>query len=182
MVSYPESKTFWDFDIHLVPINHDNLHWSLCVIDREQYLIYHIDSIRSEYRDRTVTENMMIYVSCEYEKRNPIGDLSQFKKKWSMKLPAHLNVWSIPQQLTSSGDCGIFVLLFADNIAYRNKCTGFTQTSISQDDMRMQLCKLMITFNDDVITRSEKALSTKQHLPTISPMDTTTIVSLMEFI
>jgi len=74
LVSLPFGNTFWDYDLHLVPINHDNRHWSLCVLDTQQHLIYHLDSIASESRDKSVYYNIMNYVDCEYMKRFPKGD------------------------------------------------------------------------------------------------------------
>lgn len=90
------------YDVLLIPINSDNLHWSLGVLNLRQKKVMHLDSMGSGGATKT-TENLLQWLEDNAKLKNVKFDRS----KWTFT-----QVF-VPQQ-TNSDDCGVFTCKFAD--------------------------------------------------------------------
>ena len=94
----------------IVPINSQNNHWLLAVIDNVKKTVTVYDSLPSVTRAKTVGDMMMKWVKAEHQhKKAPFE-----AKKWKITKDD-----SSPVQ-DNGYDCGVFTLVTAAHIAFKN--------------------------------------------------------------
>ncbi|PXF46785.1 Sentrin-specific protease 1 [Gracilariopsis chorda] len=108
----------FDYDIMLIPINHQNMHWTLGVIDFKNKTVAHLDSM-GKGGSPEVRENLLRWVRDEAAtKEHELND-----QEWST------DDVIVPQQ-TNSDDCGVFLCKYADFLS-----RGWSDFTFSQDHM-----------------------------------------------
>ena len=70
VASYPKKMNFFSYDRHFIPINQDNEHWSMCVVDTMNLIFYNLDSLNNESTNERVCNSVMKYVKWELENIN----------------------------------------------------------------------------------------------------------------
>ncbi|XP_037921415.1 ubiquitin-like-specific protease 1 [Hermetia illucens] len=107
----------FSYDIILIPMHVNQVHWSLAVIDFKNKSIKYYDSMGEPIPE--ILNALEKYLNDEsIEKRNKPLDTPFIKQTIS----------DAPQQ-DNSNDCGVFTCLFAENIA-KNKDITLSQTNI----------------------------------------------------
>ena len=110
----------FSLDKVIIPINENNVHWFLAVIDFQQQQTQVFDSMGACHP--TVHDTLLRWLQDEHKKRKH----SDFDSLIWSRLPH--NVSTIPQQ-TNCCDCGVFMCLFAA-YASLNRPFSFTQRQI----------------------------------------------------
>ena len=153
LVKYPpDTRGFIDYDKIIVPLNHNNKHWSICIIEPNTKIVYHIDSIKNADRDKVVYDHIKNYIL--YETKKDIEHMPDVVKtmmrKWKVKHPSHILEEDVPQQIIDGGDCGLFTILFAEAFGFQLGSTNITQHNIVSTHFRMKICKLLLCFKKDI--------------------------------
>ena len=149
----PDSKGFSSYDKIVIPLNHNNKHWSMCVIEPQTKLIYHIDSLQSDIRDETVKKHIQKYIQYEMKKSflgHIDGGYLLLMKEWKVMFPPSISKKDIPQQIEAAGDCAIFTILFAEAFGFQSSLSSINQHIIDSTEFRMKLCKLILAFQQDI--------------------------------
>lgn len=120
-------KTFFDVDKVFIPVNMDQMHWALVVINVEKKIIEFYDSLGSGGVE--IMTNIWCFVEMEYEKKYN-SSLPQMWRKKNMSR-------TIPQQ-TNSWDCGVFMIAFMDMLSVGD-ILNFSQQHINHFRERIQL-------------------------------------------
>ncbi|KAJ1608317.1 ULP1 like chllamydin domain-containing protease [Cryptosporidium canis] len=104
----------FDYDLVLLPINVNNVHWTLGMVDLKLGNIQYFDSLGGSFQDHlgctkmsaAFFQNMSRYIQDEY--------MDKKKQKFPGQLK-HLTTFSrpVPQQSNGS-DCGVFTCMFAE--------------------------------------------------------------------
>ena len=81
VAKYPGKNNFFSYDRHLIPINWYNKHWSMCVIDLRNCIVYNLDSISNKTRHETVCNSILKCVQWEL---NDIDDTPEKLSFWSV--------------------------------------------------------------------------------------------------
>ena len=105
------------YDKIFVPVNLNNIHWCLAVIDMKKNGIYVYDSMGGEHNQ--VLKILLQYLKKEHMEKKGSIDIGKFTLE---------NVKGIALQANSS-DCGIFTLKYAEYLSRNAKIT-FTQEDI----------------------------------------------------
>ncbi|CAN8074298.1 unnamed protein product [Agarophyton chilense] len=102
----------------LIPINQQNLHWTLGIINFKDKIVAHLDSM-GKGGSPEVRENLLRWVRDEAATKG-----HEFKAtEWSADDVV------VPQQ-TNSDDCGVFLCKYADFLS-----RGWSDFTFSQDHM-----------------------------------------------
>ena len=152
-VKYPPgSRGFSSFDKIIVPINHNNEHWSICIIEPNTKIVYHIDSIKDADGDKIVYKHIKKYIRYENAKGiEHMPDLVQvLMRKWRVRFPTYMREDDVPQQIVEGGDCGLFTILFAEAFGFQLGYKNITQHNIDSTHFRMKICKLLLCFKQDI--------------------------------
>ncbi|KAH8742076.1 hypothetical protein FG386_003403 [Cryptosporidium ryanae] len=107
----------FNYNLVLVPINTNNVHWTLGVVNFDEDYIMYLDSLGGTYQNhvgclkmsKIFYDNMNRYIHDEH--------LDKKKKKFNRNIK-HFTVFNdpVPQQQNGS-DCGIFTCMFAECIS-----------------------------------------------------------------
>lgn len=106
------------YDVILVPVNEDEIHWCLAAIDLKQESIKYYDSMGS--LDGIVPYILRDYLLAE--------SLNKKKKTLNMENWQMENVQNIPQQ-EFEGDCGVFMCVYSEMLSC-NKPFSFTHEDV----------------------------------------------------
>lgn len=121
------TSSFFDVDKVFIPVNIDQMHWALVVINVEKQIIEFYDSMGSGGAE--IMTNISGFVEMEYEKKYN-SSLPQMWRKKNMSR-------TIPQQ-TNSWDCGVFMIAFMDMLSVGD-ILNFSQQHINHFRERIQL-------------------------------------------
>ena len=113
VASYPKGKNFFSYDKHVLLVNIDNKHWTTCVIDMMNIIVYNLDSLYNKATDKKFCSIVMKFVMWELDH---INTPTTSQEVWRIEYPSHIVKSAIPQQKISSGDCGVFCILFCEMI------------------------------------------------------------------
>lgn len=109
----------FSYDLLLVPINQENVHWTLGVIDFKTKTIYHLDSMATG-GSPTICDNLLMWVRDEAADKGKRFEIDE----WQTELR------SVPVQ-RNTDDCGVFLCKFADFL-----CRGWENFTFSQTHMQ----------------------------------------------
>ncbi len=101
------STTLLDVDRIVLPINHNNLHWTCAVIDIKNKEIVTYDSLHVRTTSNIIMEHHEImehlqwYIQDEAKERNKVLDTTAWGRRASIDAP----------QQTNGIDCGVFTIM-----------------------------------------------------------------------
>ena len=111
---YPKGRNFFSYSKVFLPINQNDEHWTLCVFDIKEKRINHYNSLINEDADRIVMRFIFRYL--EYEHMQCGININDDHNQWTSRNTHEMSI-TVPQQFGSSGDCGLFLILFAEKIS-----------------------------------------------------------------
>lgn len=120
-----EKVVITHYDRIFIPINHNNSHWSLCVVEVQRRVIRHLDSIHGQKLD--IMDNIRKWF---------------LQRLWrTLQMELHdkdvvLEIHEKPPQQKNTSDCGVFVCKFADFIS-KNLVLDFTHDHMPYFRARM---------------------------------------------
>ena len=114
VATYPGKNNFFSYDKHIIPVNWKNKHWTTCIVDMVNCIVYNLDSMYNESTHQSICQSVMKYVEWEI---NSIKTSDDEMVNWKIEFPTHINRNNIPQQ-EGGFDCGIFSILFAEMVGY----------------------------------------------------------------
>eukprot|EP00242_Pyramimonas_sp_CCMP2087_P011860 CAMPEP_0198203548 /NCGR_PEP_ID=MMETSP1445-20131203/6855_1 /TAXON_ID=36898 /ORGANISM="Pyramimonas sp., Strain CCMP2087" /LENGTH=309 /DNA_ID=CAMNT_0043874991 /DNA_START=248 /DNA_END=1177 /DNA_ORIENTATION=- len=141
------------FDLLIIPINHNNRHWCLAVVDVTNSTIEYYDSMGSRKTGsktgRLVVAHLERYLECEWEdKRETFRSEEKAgcrDQRWRSR---YMTKKRIPRQYDGSS-CGIFMLAFAEQRA-RGMPFPFRFAQEDIDDTRRSICTRLLELGRNV--------------------------------
>ena len=140
---YPKGKNFFSYDKHVLPVNVNGKHWTTCVIDMMNEIVYTLDSLYNKATDKKVCKTILEYVMWELDS---IDTPTNAKEVWRIEHPSHIIKTAIPQQIGNSGDCGVFCIIFCEMLLSNQSIMKVQQNTIMSYHVRKNLTKLLLTF------------------------------------
>lgn len=108
----------FSYDMMLIPINQQNLHWTLGLVNFKDKTVEHLDSMGTGGSE-SVREHLMQWVRDEAADKKKDIELSKWKGR----------AIDVPMQ-ENSDDCGVFLCKYADFL-----CRGWNRFTFSQRHM-----------------------------------------------
>ena len=120
---WTKKLNIFDLDTIFIPINKNNKHWALCVVNFCDREVIYYDSLG--FNDTRCLDNIERYLIDEYKEKNKNTNLDM--SNWTFRSESE-----IPNQKNST-DCGVFILLYC--LFIRNgisKNFNFNQSQIEK--------------------------------------------------
>ena len=136
-------STFYDYDLIIIPVYKRPAHWTLGVIDIEEKTILHYNTMDDIEFDRQAVIYLKKYI--ELEHRDIAKGYNEIE--WTVMLTSDQRENAVPKQITALGDCGIFIILFAEMIGNKKRIRGITQDYILSHQLRKKMAMLLLSFN-----------------------------------
>lgn len=117
--NHTRKRDIFAADLFLVPLNFQNLHWALGVVEMSTGRVAVYDSANVSRRSRTVCATLLDYLQREHQERKGEPLPSKFHAVIPDDVPQQVGTW----------DCGVFVCRFAEAL------TRKARMDFNQDDM-----------------------------------------------
>ena len=155
VATYPDKKNFFSYDIHIIPINWKNEHWSTCIVDTMNCIVYTLDSLHNEWRHQSICTSVTKYV--KWEIRNKAKNTNtkspiEATQEWTIEYPDDIDKDALPKQDIDTFDCGIFCMLFTEMIGSNQNIHLIEQQKITEINLRHVITKLLLTFTTNTIS------------------------------
>jgi ubiquitin C-terminal hydrolase len=143
-----------------VPINIDNMHWTLAVIDMEKKRIQYYDSYGST--DRAMLEGLLMYLMDEYKAKNggQVMDVSEWKL-----VPCTSDT---PRQ-DNGYDCGLFIL------SYMHAISQGCGLVLEQSNMNKYRIRIAISILNNCYIELPRATKSMMTITSASTVDDTSM-------
>ena len=112
-------NNIFQFKVILVPVNIPNSHWLLLAVYPQARKIYTLDSMYREVPASRYGTAMFNYLVEEYRTLNPADVECNLFGEWELIL-----VTEVPQQASTSNDCGAYCTWFAESINFNIPITA----------------------------------------------------------
>ncbi|EEA04833.1 Ulp1 protease family, C-terminal catalytic domain-containing protein [Cryptosporidium muris RN66] len=125
----------FDYDIIILPINVNKVHWTLGLVNLKDHYIQYFDSLGGSDQANSCYKKISINF-CENISKYIIDEYSDKKKEvYPHKLIFLPYEGRVPQQNNGS-DCGVFTCMFAECLS-DNRCFDFV--SYNTDELRLKM-------------------------------------------
>jgi hypothetical protein len=138
---YPNDRNFFSYDKIFLPVNQGETHWTLVVIDVPNKIMFHYNSWIDEKLDPKVMTKMQSYIQYEY---NQCQKLLDDEDTWGTVM-TNENETEVPQQDKTRGDCGLFVISYAETISQLKDISESNQQVIDDSNLRRKLSYLYLS-------------------------------------
>lgn len=146
LISFQEGKLFLDYEIVIYPINYNNKHWVLGVIDITNKEVLILNSAVDLAKDRKHALLLLEHTRIHFMIAEQEANFNM--NEWSIEL-SNSQTLKVPQQDETSSDCFIFCLLMAECYQLDINFSHITQRNILANscNIRKMITKFLLIFD-----------------------------------